>query len=120
MGDKSAYRGVERRRTPRFQLAGVATIDCQIDGTANKLTGLCVDISEGGMSAFVLHSMPIGQVVKVQLRLATGVLTLQAAIRRKVNWHYGFEFVSLPAEQLAQIRTSTQQLEPFLSIKGSK
>jgi c-di-GMP-binding flagellar brake protein YcgR len=81
----------EDRRKPRFKLAVDITIHSKSSGL---LKGRTLDISEVGIAAVLEEDLPIGEVVKLTIRLASGPITIGATVRQRGSFfRYGFEFI---------------------------
>jgi hypothetical protein len=81
----------ENRRKPRFKLAidiGIHSESCGL------LRGRTIDISEIGIAAVLGDDGPVGEVVKLNLTLPSGPVTICATVRQRSSFfRYGFEFI---------------------------
>jgi hypothetical protein len=57
------------------------------------LKGRTVDISESGVAAMLTIEAPLGEVVELSFTLPDGPVRVQATVRQKNAFRYGFEFV---------------------------
>jgi len=87
----------ERRRSPRYRFSEAMAVQCP-GGTL--MTGISVEISQGGMSAMVNGLLQVGDVAEVY-PVAGG--PVQARVRHKLGLLYGFEFTQISAAQIRQI-----------------
>jgi hypothetical protein len=90
-------RATERRRTPRYRFSEAVAIQCP---GGPLMTGISVEISQGGMSAMVNGLLQVGDVAEVY-PVAGG--PVQARVRHKLGLLYGFEFTQISAAQIRQI-----------------
>jgi hypothetical protein len=87
----------ERRRSPRYRFSEAMAVQCP--GGA-LMTGISVEISQGGMSAMVNGLLQVGDAAEVYQVAGAPV---QARVRHKLGLLYGFEFTEISAAQLRQI-----------------
>jgi len=81
----------EARRKPRFKLAVDISIHSQSCGL---LKGRALDISEIGIGVVLGEDIPVGEVVKLNIPLPSGPVTICATVRQRSSFfRYGFEFV---------------------------
>lgn len=81
----------EGRRKPRFKLAVDITVHSQSCGL---LKGRAIDISEIGIGAALGEDVPIGEVVKLDIPLPSGPVTIPARVcQRGSFFRHGFEFI---------------------------
>jgi hypothetical protein len=79
------------RRKARFKFAVDIVIHSESCGL---LKGRSLDISEIGIAAVLGDDVPIGEVVKMDIPLPSGLLTIGATVRQSGSFfRYGFEFV---------------------------
>lgn len=105
----------EVRRKPRFKLTVDITIHSESSGF---LKGRTVDISEIGMAAMLDEDIPIGEIVKLNIPLPSGPVTISAAVRQRGSFfRYGFEFVESSAVR-APIQDTCRQLAMQQSASG--
>ena len=80
----------DARREPRFKLKAEIRIHSR---TCGMLSGYTVDLSESGVSAILKLEVLLGEVVKLDLALPFGPVTIHATVRQRNAFRYGFEFV---------------------------
>ena len=98
----------DARRHPRFQFETDIKIYSRATGL---LTGHTVDISESGISAILKIEAPLYRMVQLEFKLPDGPVRIQAVIRQRNAFRYGFEFVDLGAT-LYRIRHACSVLKP--------
>jgi PilZ domain len=81
---------VELRRHPRFRLDVEIIIHSHTEGV---LKGRTIDISETGISAIVKMEVPLNELVQVDLALPEGSVEIEALVRQRNAFRYGFQFV---------------------------
>jgi hypothetical protein len=76
------------------------------------LHGRTKDIAEGGLGATLPGEIPIGEIVKLELSLAEGLesMKLQAEVRYRKGFQYGFKFLRVTEQQRELIRKTTLTL----------
>lgn len=81
----------ETRRKPRYKLV----VDINIHSeSCGLLKGRTMDISETGIAAVLGDDVPVGEVVKLNLTLPSGPVTISATVRQRSSFfRYGFEFI---------------------------
>jgi c-di-GMP-binding flagellar brake protein YcgR len=94
----------ERRRRPRYWLSAPMTIR---PAGGSAISGLSVDISEGGMSVMSGAPLNVGETVDLE-PVEDG--RVSAVVRHKLGQMYGLEFVDLSAERAGRIAESCQKL----------
>jgi len=103
---------VENRRHPRFKLE----VDFRVyPRNASVVRGYSVDLSESGISAMLRDEVPVGEVVRLEFELPFGAVEVQATVRQRSAFRYGFQFVESSAALEVIARTCRQlQLEQTL------
>ena len=81
---------VESRRNPRFSLDVEVIIHSHSIGV---LKGRTVDISESGIAVIMKIEVPLSELVQLDFRLAEGPVEIQALVRQRNAFRYGFQFV---------------------------
>ena len=90
----------DARRQPRFKLAVAIIIHSR---TCGMLNGHTVDISESGIAAMLTIEASVGEVVDLNFTLPLGPVTIQAIVRQRNAFRYGFEFIATnPASELVR------------------
>ena len=79
----------ETRRSPRIRLEIDVNIYSQ---KAGLVPGRTVDISESGIAAVLPVELPIGEVVRLEIRARLDPVTVGAVVRNRNVFRYGFEF----------------------------
>jgi hypothetical protein len=97
----------DRRRHPRYRFSIPITIR-SADGAA--IPGITIEISESGLSAITADSLKVNDTVELEPIAAGKVLAL---VRRNIGRVYGFEFLSLTAEQVQRITESCKLLSRY-------
>ena len=79
-----------------------------------RVPGLTMEISEGGFSAMLTEEFQIGEAVEVSFELpSTGHITMDATVRNKNLFRYGFEFNCLSEEARQQITKACESLPHY-------
>jgi c-di-GMP-binding flagellar brake protein YcgR len=94
----AAQHGSERRATVRYHHSESIAVRCP---SGSIMTGVSVEISEGGLSAMVNGLLLVGQVAELY-PVAGG--PVQAKVRHKLGLLYGFQFLEITGEQRRQIQ----------------
>ena len=81
---------VELRRVPRFRLEVEVIIHSH---SAGVIKGKTVDISESGMAAMLKIEIPVNELVQLDLMLPEGLVEIEALVRQRNAFRYGFQFV---------------------------
>jgi len=76
---------------------------------------MTVEISEGGVSAYLRGEFEAGQQVELELDLPTGPLELSAIVRNCLGHRYGFQFLEPLPEQCHKIQASCKGVPPYRS-----
>jgi hypothetical protein len=95
------------RAFPRFLL------DIRLVIRADEvLHGRTKDVGEGGLGAVIPGNIAIGDIVAVefQLPLSNELLSLQAEVRYRQGFQYGFSFLHATERQRELIRRATRDL----------
>jgi hypothetical protein len=92
----------DARAKPRFKVEVEIKIYTR---TCGHFTGKTVDISESGIAALLKIEIPTGEIVQLEFTLPFGRVTVQATVRQRTAFRYGFQFVESQAEDAAIQRT---------------
>jgi hypothetical protein len=98
------------RRFPRQKLE----TRLSVTSSRNQVgRGWCNDVSPGGLGATAALRLEAGEEVVLEFTVPTWeeVLTLRAIVRFVNGFRYGFEFLSLSAQQRQAITTYCEQKE---------
>jgi c-di-GMP-binding flagellar brake protein YcgR len=81
---------------------------------SQRVPGLTMEISEGGLSAMLTEAFKIGEAVEVSFQLpSAGRVTVDATVRNKNLFRYGFEFDSVSEEARQRIIKACESLPPY-------
>ena len=97
----------DRRRHPRYRFSVPLTIR-SADGAVQR--GISIEISVIGLSAITSDSLRADDTVELE-PIAGG--KMQAVVRRNLGRVYGFEFLSLTAEQTQLVIESCKRLPVY-------
>ncbi len=102
--------GPDGRISPRHVFEKRIQIRLQRDGQSLNLEGWARNLSEGGVNAFVAHSLALEELVTLEIELAeSGKQTIPAQVVRALGTQYGFRFTALSVEQRAQIQAALKE-----------
>ncbi|HLV85990.1 MAG TPA: PilZ domain-containing protein [Candidatus Sulfotelmatobacter sp.] len=90
-----------QRRYPRFRVEFPVEVTVFSAGDREQLGGHCRDLSVAGIGVLIAAEVTLGEVAVLSFSLP-GVREpwkLQAVLRHRRGYHYGFEFLSLNGEQ---------------------
>src|SRR5215831_14834717 len=116
-------RQVPQRKSPRIELVG----EVYYEVNRSPLLAQWTDISQGGLFIQTMHPLPVGQQVKLKIRLPSGSKLYRAigVVRHSLDWvGMGLEFTHLHPEAkrliegtakvlLAQITHDPRQTQPL-------
>jgi len=113
---KSASNRVDqrRRRYPRYQSEFRVNVTYLMGDRYQNLEGHCKDIAEAGIGILLAADLNGGEVAGLSFSLPgmDQPWQLRAVVRYRRGYHYGFEFLSLEAEQQALLRRYLGGLQP--------
>ena len=102
------------RRFARHVLSVSVDVVRMVPPTYEVVPGLTMEISEAGFSAMLSQTFEVGDVVEASFRLPNeGRIKVDAVVRGKNLFRYGFEFVSLSAETRQQISNTCESLPEY-------
>ncbi len=95
------------RLFPRFAVDLKVQLFC--DGESRPRSGRSRDLSEGGLGGTMVADLNVGQVVTLEFGGAPLLrpIRVQAVVRNRNGFRYGFEFLSLSREQRALIHAAS-------------
>ena len=114
----SGFPVAERRHIQRYHFDQMLKITRLVGGRETTLSGWTADISDGGVGAVIPEVFPPGTRSTIRFRTERDgpELVIEAVIRHQRGFHHGFEFVSLMADQLLQIRAAYVGAVPFQDL----
>jgi predicted GNAT superfamily acetyltransferase len=78
------------------------------------LNGHCKDLSEAGIGILLAAEMNVGEVVGLSFTIpGAEACEIRAVLRSRRGYHYGFEFLSLSAEQHHTLCVYLKSLAPI-------
>lgn len=97
------------RITPRYVFEARIRIRAQRASQDLATEGWARDISETGISAFVAQGLIIGELVTVEIPLASSRWhSIPAKVARCIGTQYGFQFMALSPDQRENIRLAVR------------
>ena len=79
-----------------------------------KLAGHCKDLSEAGVGILLAAEMNVGEVAGLSFTIPGATpWQIRAVLRYRRGYHYGFEFLSLSAEQQEELTLYLKGLAPI-------
>ena len=96
----------EQRAHSRFSFKVLLRIHCR---AGEVILGRTVDVSESGIAAIVLLELIVGQSVELDFQLPSGPISVQAVVKNKRAFRYGFEFV-LANEEREMLKSGCRML----------
>jgi hypothetical protein len=80
---------VEARCAPRLRLEVDVNIYSQ---TAGLIPARTLDVSESGISALLRVELPLGEIVRMEIRSRRDPVIVEAVLRNRNAFRHGFEF----------------------------
>jgi len=106
------------RITPRYVFEARIRIRVQRASQNLAMEGWARDISETGISAFVAQGLIIGEIVTLEIPLASSRWqSIPAKVARCIGTQYGFQFTALSPDQRENIRLDVRD-HPELGAYG--
>jgi PilZ domain len=103
-----------RRRHPRFRGDFRVNVTVLLGNRYQQLEGHCSDLSEAGIGILLAAELNVGEVADLKFVLpAIPPWDLRAVLRFRRGYHYGFEFLSLTAEQQEALQGYLKNLKPI-------
>jgi hypothetical protein len=104
-----------RRRHSRYRCDFRVTVNYLLGNQYQKLEGQCRDLSQAGIGILLAADLNIGEVCGLTFSLpgSAAPRLLRAVIRYRCGYHYGFEFLSLTAEEHEAMESYLKSLQPI-------
>jgi hypothetical protein len=105
--------GRRLRRSPRYRSSFPVIVTLLADGRYERLDAHCKDLSQAGIGVLLAAELTSGEVVSLSFTLPGLAKSweLRGVLRHRRGYHYGFEFLSLTAEQAGILKQNIQGLE---------
>jgi c-di-GMP-binding flagellar brake protein YcgR len=102
-----------RRRHPRYRADFRLSVNHLQGDHYQKIEGHCRDVSQAGIGILLATELNIGDVASLNVSFPGSASTweLRAVVRYRRGYQYGFEFLSLNAEQKESLAKFLQGLE---------
>jgi hypothetical protein len=94
------------RQYPRVPFSAPITLRHLVTGGIQRVRGMSLDISEGGLGAIVQGELVVGDAVEIDFSIAGQSLSAVGIVRHASSLQAGFEFVGLTPEERTQIATT--------------
>jgi len=108
MVERVRYCSIERLY-PRFHFDAPIHVNARAS-RKKPVIGRIIEISACGLSAVIAKDIPASEVVGLHFVMNELEILVLAAVRNRINARYGFEFLTLSAEQRQQIESATRTL----------
>jgi hypothetical protein len=103
-----------RRRHPRYLGQFGVGVTVLLGNRYEKLDGHCKDLSTAGIGILLAAEMNPGEVVGLSFTIpGAAPWEIRAVLRYRRGYHYGFEFLSLLAEQQQTLDNYLKNLTPI-------
>jgi len=105
--------GRRLRRSARYRSSFQVIVTLLADGRYERLDAHCKDLSQAGIGVLLAAELTSGEVVSLSFTLPGLAQSweLRGVLRHRRGYHYGFEFLSLTAEQEGILKQHIQGLE---------
>jgi len=102
-----------RRRYPRYRCEFPVAVSLFCGDGHQQLNAHCRDLSEAGIGVLLAAELPPGEVVSLTFALPGGSESweVRAVLRHRRGFHYGFEFLSISAQQARTLKGYLPSLE---------
>jgi len=101
--------GPAGRILPRHAFEARIKILLKRGGQSLTVQGWTRNLSEGGVNAFVAHSLSLGEFVMLEIPFPDAAShDIPAQVVRALGTEYGFQFTALSVEQRLQIQTALE------------
>ena len=102
------------RRHPRYLGDFGVVVTVLLGNHYEKLEGHCKDLSEAGIGILLAAEVNVGEVAGLSFTLPEATpWEVRAVLRFRRGYHYGFEFLSLFAEQQQSLKEYLKRLTPI-------
>jgi PilZ domain-containing protein len=100
------------RRFPRFALDVRLTVNVFREGSVINFWGRSTELGEDGIGGTLTGDLVVGEVVSMEFPLPGSAYPckLRAIVRFRHGLHYGFEFLTVSAEQRKALKRVTETL----------
>ncbi|HKI25102.1 MAG TPA: PilZ domain-containing protein [Candidatus Sulfotelmatobacter sp.] len=100
-----------RRRHPRYRAEFPVAVTLFSGEEHHRLDAHCRDLSAAGIGVLVASELNLGEVASLAFSLGDHPWEVQAVLRHRRGYHYGFEFLSLSQQQIAALAAYLSGLE---------
>jgi hypothetical protein len=102
-----------RRRHPRYSADFRVSVSYLLENQYQKLEGHCRDLAEAGIGILLAAELNSGEVVGLSFLLPGSAIPweVRAVVRYRRGYQYGFEFLSLTAEQQESLKSYVKGLK---------
>jgi len=102
-----------QRRHPRFRCNFPVVVTVLSGDDYKQLDAHGKDLSEAGIGMLVASELTIGEVFSLNFSIpgSSQAWDVRAVLRHRRGYHYGFEFLSLPADYQAVVKKFLAGLE---------
>jgi hypothetical protein len=105
--------GRRLRRSPRYRSSFLVIVTLLAEGRYERLDAHCKDLSQAGIGVLLAAELASGEVVSLSFTLPGLAQSweVRGVLRHRRGYHYGFEFLSLTAEQETTLKHQIKGLE---------
>lgn len=103
----------QQRRYARYRCECPVEVTLFSGDEHQRLSAHCRDLSEAGVGVLIAAELKLGEVVSLSFSLPGMPQSwdLRAVLRHRRRFHYGFEFLSLSAQQARTLKDYLPSLE---------
>ncbi len=89
------------RRYPRYRSEFPVTVTLLSGGEHQRLSAHCMDLAQAGIGVLIAAELTLGEVATLAFSIpgTPELWDVQAVLRHRRGYHYGFEFLSLSEHQ---------------------
>lgn len=89
------------RRYPRYRSEFPVTVTLLSGGQHHRLNAHCMDLAQAGIGVLIAAELSLGEVATLAFSIPgrSENWGVQAVLRHRRGYHYGFEFLSLSEQQ---------------------